>query len=489
MGAVIRTKNKKTPRAVRRKRAADQDPDENFSEKASPPGAMKKVIKNTREEYVEPIAEPEDSEPEAEADPPPRDLLWEFLEQLDEQHALTLRIDRLPQHHLTGLWAKGQPAEYCAEVPVGKETLVTGAYLDMIRGEWGPGAYRLTLRGYRGQQIRRWLERIAPRLDGQTVAGPGNTRITIHGAGGKDGQAAPAPDALAPFKQFAETAKQFKTIAESLSVLSPGAPANGSAVAAPEVVKNPTFEEQLLTAALEAAIKKGDESGVDRLVDKVLGRKGGGDWGEVVVEKIIDAVGPRLPDVISAVASLFTGRPAPPVAPAPVAELQRPRAPRQVREVPAADGPHGFYADPENPEICRRCGLRQIHLIHSGLPPVAPGEEPEEYIDADPEESDPPEFGMVDDFIDGLLALLIGAHLHQRIDEGALQRAVDDVRSFADSNVIFRPFVNALINGEASTVVGMALARRPDLAEQMGESEVVRLAVAKLQERLRERGR
>lgn len=481
-------------------RPREETPEVNADEagEGAPAISTKKVIRTTREEFTAPARSHDEAKPTPapEADDDTRDELGAFLEQLDAEHGLIIRVDRLPEFTATGMWGKGAPVEYCGDLSVTKETLLGGIYLQQIQREYGGGSYRLSLRyTSNARMIRRWPERIAAPRDDTTVAGPGNTRITIHGAGKGE-----APlDALAPIKQFAETAKQFKALIESLNLL-PGASAP-VANPAPVEVRAPTFEERLLTAAMEAAVSKGDEAGIDRLVDKVLGKKGGGDWGEVVITKIVEAVGPKLPELINSLAQFFLpARPAPPVA----VEQPAPASPRAI-SAPRRLGPHGYNEDPAT-GACRVCRQAANHLIHSGLSPVsaevsatpeadeAPGLAlvpeivwPGNEDDAPPEGEE--EFAMYDDLIDGLLALLIGAHMTQQINEEALQNAVDAVREFADSNILFKPFVDALINGDTGTILGMALGRRPDLAAQMGDSALVKTAIERLQSRLRERGR
>jgi hypothetical protein len=343
--------------------------------------------------------------------------------------------------------------------------------------------------------IRRWPERIAaaPPRDEKIINGPGNTRVVIQGGGAPAGN--PAYDALQPIKNFAAQAKAVRDLVESLGAFNPTSAAPAPAPGLPAgQSRQTTLEEAILTASLNGLIAKGDDAGIDKLVDKVLGKESKPDWGEVIITKVVEAAGPKLPELVvslvAAIAQMVTGRPAI-SAPAPVATLDG--APGRRLQLRA----HRFNADLET-GLCQACGYPDRHVVHSGLSPIqardfstgpALGGEPA--IDGDDFIDEPHEgqevFAVVDDLIDGLLALLIGAHLSRNIDEGALDTAVENVRRFTDEHVLFRPFVDALIQGNTATILGMAMGRRPDLAGAMNTDGLVTEAIQRLQDRLRER--
>lgn len=446
--------------------------------------------------YVEPPPKP--GTPPDDAPDDPTASLQAFLEELSDEFGLSLRIERLPQFGNTGLWGRGALAEYCEDLQVTRDTLVSDQYLQQIQHRFGEGVYRLTLRDTTNYKIiKRWPVRVAPVVGASGVASPAFTP----GATGQTNR--PGPAVEDGFKRLVREVREFSEVAEALNLVPRGRVREMTSTTGETIVVEPeraSLQDTILTTALGMMAKKNDHEGIERLVDRVIGRADEPAWYEVIVKQVVDAVGPRLPDLIGAIVQLVAGVPQRPGQPARGTGGNPGRVQRIGRHEPVLAAQGAVICD-----LCKQSINAEIHQwrpravppppfpggaarapvpTYTDLPPVTTGQGEEDYNEmGEPDMGEPNAYSVVDDLIDTLIELLVAAHQRGGVEPASLQVAIDAVRDFQTNAPQYSNFVSILMSGEPSMVLGLTVARQPELAG-LQQSQHAVAAIKELQQAL-----
>lgn len=277
----------------------------------------KRVRKTTVEEFNQPIEEPKPVPAEAEPEPGDElndiDSLLDGLEEEEQEH-WTIRVERLPSFHKNGIaFSRTAEVEYCGVIPAHTE------YLEIARGEFGPGTYRFILRDANGNWVKKWRRTIsampatgAPAMYPQTPGAP----VKNYFFRGQQQQAGavPVPEPTSPVDQIKNLREVMTEFAELRKVLGVQDQVGQSAATTPAVVSaeqnaEDKIKNKLLDVALDSVFKSGDEGRIEGVLDRVLGpREAEASWANVAMELMREVLKPLAPVAAQLVAAIVMAK-------------------------------------------------------------------------------------------------------------------------------------------------------------------------------------
>jgi hypothetical protein len=332
---------------------------ETTEEKPAAPVGMEQVVVTKR--FVQPIKEePAQPQqviftqaptlfPEMEEEDG-RDKLESFLDRIDNEQSLKLRVDQLTEYRLTGRTGKSAPYLFCGEMPVSKDALDTDQYLMEVQRLFGGGDFRFTLRGPNGRPITNWVQSIKA---GSANNGTPQQATMVQPGQSQAAQVNDGFDAL--LEQVGKLEKLKKMLGWQQPQEQPAAAAAPAVVAAPEM----PIQERILEVLLKQAVDSGDKDTVDKLVDRIIGNDEPDiSWASVVKE----VAAPLLPVVIQFASNFMQSQ----AAPAQPQQAALPAAPVTVSQ-PPPNIPATPAAPPTPEQIANAAINRFLQKIHIDL--------------------------------------------------------------------------------------------------------------------------
>jgi hypothetical protein len=276
---------------------------------------VKKVV--TTESYLEPIQEKPPAVqpmlvPQFIREQPPEeepDKLETFLDNLENEQGLRLRVDLLTEYHVTGRSGRGAPYQFCGDMIVSKDSLLSESYLADVQALYGGGNFRFNLRGSNGRPITNWVKTIRTPAGPQNGTGPNVSLPYVQGQQMML-QAAPASptDAL---DSFIEQAKKFEQLKKILGWNQEPQAATAAPAAPGVVAPEKTLEEKILEMMLNKAVDSGDEATVDKLVTRILGNEESETSWTSLIKEIIGPIVPMVVPLLTTILQAQTGQQAP----------------------------------------------------------------------------------------------------------------------------------------------------------------------------------
>lgn len=286
---------------------------------------LKTVV--TTEKFLEPMEEREartqqtpplfpELVQESDADP-----LDRFLDNLDAEQGVRLRVDLLTEYHLTGKSGRTSPYTYCGEFPVSKDALDSDQYLQMIQSMFGGGNFRLTLRGPDGRPITSFVKSIKA---AHPLLAPTNPTVQA-AVPVQPGQSQPQQSSNY-IDDLIEQAAKFEKLKKVLGFN----PEPAAAAAAPQAKDKP-LEEKISGLILDKILESKDENLTDKFIARYLGEDKESDfsWRDVAKEVIM----PLVPVAVSLASAFLGNRPTgngavvADATPAPQGDLSQPQLP------------------------------------------------------------------------------------------------------------------------------------------------------------------